>query len=414
MVREAGFWKRERVDTALEKLLDKLRALETIEIDVFSCYGYVLAEDIKAPFDVPPFDRSAMDGYAVVAEDTFGASQTNPIMLELVGSVEIGETPSFTVISGKAAKIVTGAMMPKGANAVVMLEYAKESGSMVEVVRPVTPMKNVSQRGEDVKSGEVVLKRGEVLQPQDAGVLASLGLDKVKVYRKPRVAVLTTGNELVELGKPLEGAKIYNSNNPMICNALSEYGFEAVSMGIARDSREELRKKIEEALRFDAVVITGGTSVGPRDLVPEIVEEFGRVVFHGVAMKPGMPTAGGIVDNKPIFMLPGSPAAALLGFYTFVIPTLFRLMNVRIIARKWSRQRGVLQGRVPSQVGVRSNVRVFWQDGKIYPIRLSGSAILTSFVRANALLIVPEDKEGYDEGEEVEVTLMRDITEVFE
>ncbi len=414
MVRESGFWKRERVDTALEKLLGELKVLETMEVDVFSCHGYVLAENIHAAFDIPPFDRSAMDGYAVVAEDTFGASQTNPIMLELVGSVEIGEIPPFTISNGKAAKIVTGAMMPKGANAVVMLEYAKENGSMVEIVKPVTPMKNVSQKGEDIKSGEVVLRRGEILQPQDAGVLASLGIERVKVYRKPRVAVLTTGNELVELGKPLEGAKIYNSNNPMLCNALSEYGFKAVSIGIAKDSREELRMKIEEALRYDAVVITGGTSVGPKDLVPEIVEEFGRVVFHGVAMKPGMPTAGGVVDNKPIFMLPGSPAAALLGFYTFVIPALFRLMNVRIVARKWSRQRGVLQGRIPSQVGVRSNVRVLWQDGKVYPIKLSGSAILSSFVRANALLVVEEDKEGYDEGEEVEVTLMRDITEVFE
>ena len=414
MVRDSGFWKRVRVDAALEKLLERLKPLEIIEIDVFSCYGHVLAEDVRAPFDVPPFDRSAMDGYAVLAEDTFGASQTNPILLEVIGEIEIGEVPNFAITSGKAAKIVTGAMMPKGANAVVMVEYTRRNGSMLEVLKPVTPTKNVSQKGEDVKAGEIIVRKGEILQPQDAGILASLGIERVKVYRKPRVAVLTTGNELVELGNRLEGAKIYNSNNPMLCNALAEFGFEAVSLGIARDSEDELRRKVEDALRFDAVVITGGTSVGQRDLVPDIVAEFGEIVFHGVAMKPGMPTAAAVADNKPIFMLPGSPAAALLGFYTFAIPALFRLMNVRIVARKWSRQKGVLQARVPSQVGVRSNVRVLWRDGKVYPVKLSGSGILSSFIRANALLVVPEDKEGYDEGEEVEVTLLRDETEVFE
>ncbi|WP_456469142.1 molybdopterin molybdotransferase MoeA, partial [Archaeoglobus sp.] len=364
--------------------------------------------------DIPPFDRSAMDGYAVVAEDTFGASQTNPIMLELVGSVEIGEISPFTISNGKAAKIVTGAMIPKGANAVVMLEYARESSSMVEIVKPVTPMKNVSRRGEDIKAGELILKKGEILQPQDAGVLASLGIEKVKVYRKPRVAVISTGNELVELGSKIEGAKIYNSNNPMLCNALAEFGFEAVSLGIARDNRESIKSKLEEALSYDAILITGGTSVGHRDIVPEIVSEYGEILFHGVSMKPGMPTAAAVIGNKPVFMLPGSPAAALLSFYIFVVPALYRLMNVRILARKWSRQKGVLQRKIPSDIGVRSNVRVLWEDGKVYPIRISGSGILSSFIRANALLIVPEEKEGYDEGEEVEVTLLRDVTEVFE
>ncbi len=295
-----------------------------------------------------------------------------------------------------------------------MLEHTRLNGDFVEVLKSVTPMKNVSKKGEDIKAGEVVLKKGEILQPQDAGVIASLGIERVKVYRKPRVAVITTGNELAEVGEPLEGAKIYNSNNPMICNALHEFGFEAISLGIARDSVEELRNKLQKALEFDAVVITGGTSVGAKDLVPEVVSEFGEIVFHGVSMKPGMPTAAGVIEGKPVLMLPGSPAAALLGFYTFAVPALYRLMNVRIIARKWSRQKGVLQGRIPSEIGVRGNVRVLWESGKVYPIRISGSGILSSFVRANALLVVPEDKEGYEEGEEVEVTLLRDITEVFE
>lgn len=414
MVREKGFWKRERVGGALNSLLGKIKVLGTEYVNVYNLNGRVLAEDIVAGFDIPRFDRAAMDGYAVRAEDTFGASINNPIMLELVGSVEIGETPEVKVGQGKAVKIMTGAMMPEGANAVVMLEHTRINGDFIEVLKAVTPMKNVSRRGEDIKEGEVVLRKGEILQPQDAGVIASLGIDKVRVYRKPKVAVITTGNELVEVGEIVEGAKIYNSNNPMICNALLEFGFEPISLGIARDSVEDIRNKVSEALKFDAVVITGGTSVGSKDLVPEVIEEMGEVVFHGVSMKPGMPTAAGVVDGKPVFMLPGSPAAALLGFYTFAVPTLYRMMNVRIVARKWSRQRGILQGRIPSEIGVRGNVRVFWEDGKVYPIRISGSGVLSSFVMANALLVVPEEREGYEEGEEVEVTLLRDVTEVFE
>lgn len=414
MVRETGFWKREDVESAIKKLLDRLKTLNTQKIDVFSCQSYVLAEDIHAERDVPHFNRAAMDGYAVRAEDTFGATPTNPIMLEVIGSVEIGKNPSAVVEPGKAVKIVTGAMMPAGADAVVMLEHTRVNGPFIEVLKSVTPMKNVSKRGEDLKAGEVILKKGEILQPQDAGVLASIGIEKVKVYRKPRVAVITTGNELVEIGSKAEGPKIYNSNSPMLCNALKEFTFDAVNLGIARDDEESIRDKLEKALSYDAVIITGGTSVGHRDIVPEIVAEYGDIIFHGVSMKPGMPTAAAVADNKPVFMLPGSPAAALLGFYTFTLPALYRLMNVRIVARKWSKQRGVLQGRIPSEIGVRSNVRVFWSDGKVYPIRISGSGILSSFVRANALLIVHEDKEGYEEGEEVEVTLLRDITEVFE
>jgi len=414
MVRERGFRERERVDAALNRLLKKLRTLGVEEANIYAIFGRVLAEDIVAEIDIPPFDRAAMDGYAVRAEDTFGASVTSPIMLKVEGSVDIGEIPAVEVKPGSAVKITTGAMMPSGANAVVMLEHTRITSEFVEVLKAVPPMKNVSRKGEDVRAGEVVLKKGEILQPQDAGVLASLGIESVKVYRKPKVAVITTGNELIELGEEMKGAKIYNSNSPMLCNALLEFGFDFAVLGIAKDDREDIRRKLERSLECDAVIFTGGTSVGQKDLVPEVVEEFGEIVFHGVAMKPGMPSAAAVIDKKPVFMLPGSPAAALLGFYTFVLPSLYRLMNVRIIAKKWSRQRGVLQGKIPSEVGVRSNVRVLWTDGKVYPVKITGSGVLSSFIRANALLIVPEEREGYDEGEEVEVILLRDITEVFE
>ena len=414
MVRGVGFKKRTNVDKAVEDLISKIKRIGIEEVDVYNCCKRVLAEDIVAEIDIPPFDRAAMDGFAVRAEDTFGASMTNPIMLKLVGEVEIGEEACFEVCEGEAAKIVTGAKIPKGANAVLMLEHANVRDGFIETLKSLTPYKNVSRKGEDIKRGEVILRKGEILQPQDSGVLASLGYSSVKVFKKPKIAVISTGNELVEIGEKLSGAKIYNSNNPMIFSAITEFNFVPISLGIAKDREDEIEEKLNKALEYDAVVFTGGTSVGEKDLVPKVVERYGDIIFHGVAMKPGMPSGAAVVEGKPVLMLPGSPAAALLAFYTFAIPAFYALMGVRIIFRKWSKVRGILQARIPSEVGVRSNVRVFWRDGEIYPIRVSGSGILSSFVRANALLIVPEEKEGYEKGEEVEVTLIRDITEVLE
>jgi molybdenum cofactor synthesis domain-containing protein len=413
MVRGVGFKRRTNVNKALEDLISKVGRIGVEDVSVYDCYSRVLAEDIVAKIDIPPFDRAAMDGFAVRAEDTFGASMANPIVLRLVGEVEIGVKPGFEICEGEAAKIVTGAVIPKGTDAVLMLEHANIREGFVEVLKPLTPYKNVSRRGEDIRKGEIILGRGEILQPQDSGILASLGYESVKVFKKPKVAVVSTGNELVEVGERLSEAKIYNSNNPMIFSAIAEFGFTPVSLGIARDREDDIEEKLNRALEFDAVIFTGGTSVGERDLVPKVVERHGDIVFHGVAMKPGMPSGAAVIDGKPVLMLPGSPAAALLAFYTFAIPAFYALMGVRILFRKWSRVKGVLQVRIPSEVGVRSNVRVFYKDGKIYPIRLSGSGILSSFVRANALLTIPEEKEGFEEGEEVEVTLIRDITEVL-
>ncbi|MEM1579125.1 MAG: molybdopterin molybdotransferase MoeA [Archaeoglobaceae archaeon] len=414
MVKDIGFKAYTSVDDAIERIMKTLHPLGTEDVSVYNCWGRVLARNVVAEFDIPPFDRAAMDGYAVKAEDTFGASQVSPIILKVIGTAEVGIATNLEIKSGEAVRVFTGSAIPKGADAVVMLEHTRRVNEFIEVLKSVTPFKNVSRKGEDVKKGEIILRKGEILQPQDAGILASLGFKSVEVYKKPRVAVISTGNELVEVGEKIDFGKIYNSNNPMICNALAEHGFEANSLGIARDSVGEIEKKLLEALKFDVVIFTGGTSVGAHDLVPEVVSKKGKIIFHGVAMKPGMPTAFGIVNGKPVFMLPGSPAATLLAFYTFVVPALYRMMNVKILHRKWSIKKGVLQARIPSETGIRSNVRVYWENGKIYPVRISGSGILSSFVRANALLRIPENLEGYEAMEEVEVILLREITEVFE
>ncbi len=414
MVRLKGFKERTPIDLALSLLSEvELKKIDSECVSVFDACGRILAEDIIAKIDVPHFDRSAVDGYAVRAEDTFGASVTNPVVLKLAGEVEIGEKPC-ELGRGEAIRVSTGSALPKGANAVVMLEYAREFDGNVEVYRAVTPWENVSKRGEDVKAGEVVLKKGEVLQPQDIGIISALGYSKVKVLKRPKAAVIATGNELVEVGEKPEIGKVVNSNSPMLCCAIREFGCDPLYLGIARDDFDELSEKICKAVELaDIVVVTGGTSVGKKDIVPEVVKRLGRLIVHGVAMKPGMPTGLGVVEGKPILLLPGFPVATLIAFYTFFPEVLARVTGIKIVAKKWSVVKAKLARRIPSQPGVRTFARVMLKDGLAEPIRTSGSGILTSMIKANGMIVIPEDKEGLEEGEEVDVVLIRDLIRDF-
>ncbi len=390
----------------------EIRRVGKEKVEIFRACGRILAEDVIAKWDVPHFDRAAMDGYAVKAEDTFGASPTNPVILRLVGEVEIGERPCG-IGKGEAVRVSTGSALPERANAVVMLEHAKEIDGSVEIYRSVTPWENVSKRGEDVREGEVVLRKGEILHPQDVGVLASLGYSEVVVLKRPKVAVIATGNELIEVGKKPEVGKVVNSNSPMLCCAIREMGCEPVYVGIVEDEFEKLRDAVSRALSTDAVIVTGGTSVGKRDLVPDVVKELGELVFHGVSMKPGMPTGFGVIEGKPILLLPGFPVACILAFYTFFPEILAKLTGVRIVAKRGEKVKARLSRRIPSQPGVRTFARVVVRNGIAIPVRTSGSGILTSMVKANGMVVVPEEKEGFEEGELVEVTLIRDLVEVL-
>ena len=399
---------------SIQQVLDILEQMEFKTVDhevipINEACGRILAEDIIAKMDIPHFDRSAVDGYAVRAEDTFGASAMNPIVLKLVGEVEVGEKPC-KLNEGEAVRVSTGSALPIGANAVVMLEYAKEFNGYVEIYKAVTPFENVSRKGEDVKVGEVVLRRGEVLQPQDIGILASLGYSKIKVLKKPKVAIIVTGNELVEVGEKVEVGKIINSNGPMLCCAVKEFNCEPIYLGIAKDDENEIAKKIEIGVKqADIVLITGGSSVGKKDMVPNVVNKLGKVIVHGVAMKPGMPTGFGIIDGKPILLLPGFPVAALISFYTFFPEILAKIVGIKIIKKKWSSVKVTLTRSIPSQPGVRTFARVIIEDDKAEPIRTSGSGILTSMIKANGIVIVPEEIEGFESGKEVEAVLIRDI-----
>ena len=405
----------EAVRALRSRITHHISAVE--EVLLLDGLGRVCGEDIRAPVDSPPFDRSALDGYAVIAEDTFGASQTNPIQLEVAGESRVGVDPRRLprVSRGQAIEIMTGAPMPPGANAVIPLEKARRVGGSIEVYDQVHPSQNVSKRGEDYSRGDLVLGRGWIIKPWHVGALASLGIAAIKALRKPRAAIISTGGELVELGQPLEPGRVYNSTKPMLEALLKAYGADPLDLGAVGDSEKAVFEKIREGLRVaDMVVVTGGTSVGALDLVPEAVSKLCDFMVHGLAIRPGKPTGFATLNGKPIFMLSGFPVAALIGFTILIPPALEEMLGCKF--DPLPRIRGTLTRRVASPPGIRSYVRVrVYRGGSgevfVEPLRTTGSGVLSTLTRGNGLLTIPEEVEGYDEGDEVEVELLSQIYE---
>jgi molybdopterin molybdotransferase len=408
LARLKGFEKLTNVDEALSLYLKKLQParLGVDHIPLLEALERVSAENIVALSDMPPFNRSAMDGYAVKASDTFEASQFKPKVLKI--------TEKDGVNAGEARQVWTGATMPRGADAVVMLEHTRRINGRIEVSIPVTPGENVSKKGEDVRKGEVVVKAGARLQPQHLGLLAGLGITHIKVVKKPKVAILSTGNELVEAGQRVKPSQVINTNGPILSAMCKQLGAEPVYLGIVRDDINEISDKIAKGLdTADVVVTTGGTSVGHADLVPIAVNKLGKpgVIVHGVAMRPAMPTALAIVRGKPVFILSGYPVAAMVGFEVFVRPTILRFLGVEEEPRPMLKAR--LTRRVASALGRRVylRVQVFLKDDEFLaePIRTKGSGVLSTMTKANGYVIIPEDREGLEEGETVVVHLFDNI-----
>ena len=373
----------------------------------------ILAEDVKAETSVPSFDKAAMDGYAVVAEDTFGASQTNPSLLRMIGESKIGETPRILLHRGETAAIATGAPVPQGANAVVMIENTKRLDTgYVEVYSAVAPGENVSQVGEDVRQGTVVLEIGRKLKPPDLGLLVALSRRSVRVVRKPRVGVLSTGNEL-SAGKS-SGGKIVDVNRPTLMAMVEECGGMPVDLGIAKDDPKQISQKVTQGLTSaDLVLVTAGTSVGKGDLVPDVINALGKpgMLVHGIAMRPSLPTGLAVVNGKPVVSLPGLPVSAMFAFSTFVQPLILKMLGAEPDPQAKIRARTTK--RIVGVPGFRTfiRVRVKEEDGKLVaePLRTPGSGVLTTLTRANGIVVVPENVEGFDEGAEIEVQLFRPV-----
>jgi len=322
------------VVSILSKYVD-LSPLGVEAVDITRSVGRVLAEDVIAPYDTPPFDRSEVDGYAVLSCDTFGADEDNPIKLRLVGSIKIGEAPTLEVRSGECAEIDTGAIIPRGADAVVMIEYTKNLGNNgVLIYRSVSPGENIAFAGTDIAKGEVLLRKGTLITPKEVSVLAAVGINEVKVYKRVRVGVLSIGSELVNPGSRLELGKIFDVNQYLVATTLKELGAIVNSYGIIPDDELAIKNALNKALSENDLVITsGGTSAGIGDITYRAVNALGKpgIVIHGLKIKPGKPAFFAVVDGKLIVGLPGFPLSAAVVFHYVVKPIILRIMGLRDI-----------------------------------------------------------------------------------
>lgn len=384
----------------------------TERISLAEAHNRVLAEDIVSPMDVPPFDRSTVDGYAVQAPDTFGAEEDKPVKLKLSGRVNVGEAPRVTVKKGAVAEVVTGAPLPRGADAVVMLEYAVQERGSVLIHRPVSNGENIMKAGSDIHKGETVLKKGQMLSSREIGVLAALGLAEVDVYKRPRVAVLSTGGEVVEAGKKLGAGKVYDVNAHTLSAAVLECGGEPLNLGIIEDEKDRLEDALQMALRLaDVVVSSGGVSVGPKDLMPSVLRGLGEpgVIVCGVTVKPGKPLTFALVDGKPIFSLPGHPTSALLMFYLFVRPVLTRMVG-KLDEDELFTVDAVAGEKMFQARGRRTFVMVNLAVGgsgelRAFPVPLGLSGAITTLAKADGFVEIPEGQQFVDAGEAVTVNL---------
>ncbi|NJE31190.1 molybdopterin molybdotransferase MoeA [Thermococcus sp. 18S1] len=383
---------------ALEMVLNDVSEIGDVEeVPLSEALGRVLAEDIVSPIDSPPFDRSAVDGYALLAEDTFPAREYSPVDLRVVDEIVAGEESKARVEPGTAVKLMTGSKMPEGANAVLMQEMAERDGDVIRVLRPVAPGQNVAFAGEDVRKGGVVLRKGQVLRPQDLALLKSIGFRSVKVKRKPRVGIIITGDELIEEfdEDALKAGKIMESNSVMLTGLVQQYFGEPVFYGVVPDDEGAIRSAIERARgECDLVLVTGGSAFGDKDFAHRFV----KLLFHGTTIKPGRPVGYG----ERVFIMSGYPVAVFAQFHLYVKHVLAKLIG----ARNYEvRVRARLSERVSSQLGRHEFVKVWYENGEARPIKKKGSGIISSLVESNGYIEIPEDSEGYLEGETIEVVL---------
>ena len=410
-VRMRGFAERADVEEVQAFLAKTVARLGPEPVDLLACMGRVLAEEVTSEFDVPGFARSAMDGYAIRGEDSFGASAYDPLRFDLIGESLPGGPFLGRVEAGQAVRIMTGAPMPDGADAVVMAEVCEEIQGVVELRDAVAPRKNVGAAGEDIRAGDLVLEPGRRLRPQDGGLLASIGVSSVACVRRPRVQLLITGDELLPPGSRPEGARIVDSNSVVLRALVERDAGEVMPHSIVPDRVELIRSSLEES-DADVLLVSGGSSVGQEDHAPRLVAELGRLDFHGIAMRPSSPTGIGRLPggegDRFVFLLPGNPVSCLCAYEFFAGPAI-RAMGGRPLEWPHRRVRLPLARKISSAIGRVDYVRVAVEKGMVAPIATSGASILSSTVRAAGAVIVPLGCEGMPEGEEVEVLLYDEV-----
>jgi molybdopterin molybdotransferase len=407
------------VEQAFEKILSYAPVLEPEQAPILDTLGQVLAEDIFSDINIPPLDNAAMDGYAIRARDTVGAGSKTPAALRVIDTVIAGAISTKEVAPGTAIRIMTGAPVPKGADAVVRFEDTDETErkgaaqNEIGVLCKLKPGANIRRAGEDVVKGSLILKKGTVIRPAEVGVLASLGKSQAPVIRRPVVAVLATGNELVEVGKPLPPGRIYNSNTYSVAALVKRYGGIPKILGIALDTEKSLIEKLRQGQDADMLITSGGVSAGDYDMVKDVLAKEGEITFWTVRMKPGKPLAFGTIKGGkgrsiPHLGLPGNPVSSMVTFELFARPAIFKMMGKKNFAKP--AVEATLEEPIANTDGRRVFVRTIVEKrgGKFYA-RLTGpqgSGILTSMSLANGLVIVPEDKAEVKAGEVVNVMML--------
>lgn len=398
-----GFAERADVEEVEDFLAAESAALDAEPVALAECVGRVLVEAICAEVDVPGFARSAMDGYAIRGEDSFGASAYETVDFELLGHALPGAPFAGRVVRGSAVRVMTGAPLPEGADAVVMAEVCSEEGGRLRVGEAVAPRKHVGAIGEDIRKGQQVLAAGRRLRPQDAGLLASIGVPEVLCVRRPRVRLVVTGDELLPAGSRPEPPHIVDSNSVVLRSLIRRDGGENLPFEILPDQPEVIREALK-APGADVVLVSGGSSVGLEDHAPRLVAELGTLDFHGVSMRPSSPAGVGRIEGRFVFLLPGNPVSCLCAYEFFAGPTL-RALGGR--PRRWPHRRATLplSRKIVSAVGRTDYVRVAVEAGHVVPLATSGASILSSTVRASGCVIVPREQEGMPDGALVEVLL---------
>jgi molybdopterin molybdotransferase len=415
------------VEEALEKILNEVDILDEEYVPILDSLGQVIAEDIKSDIDVPPLDNSAMDGYAVIAKDTKGASTDSPRLLRVVDTVMAGSISQKKVVNGTAVRIMTGAPIPHGADSVVQFEDTDEEKrkqtfpdkpiAEVGIMSEANEGLNIRKAGESISHGAIVLKKGTVIRPSEIGLIASLGYSRVKVIRRPIVAVLSTGNELIDIEQPLPEGKLYNSNSYSIASLIRRYGAIPKMLGIAMDDEADIVNKLKQAQDADMLLTTGGVSMGDYDMVKDILARDGEMVFWKVRVKPGKPLAFGKIKgagrngterNIPHLGLPGNTVSCMVSFELFVRPALLKMMGKKNISKPTVE--AVLEETVKNNAGRRVYDRAIIEkrDGHYYA-KLTGpqgSGILSSMGIANGLILIPEEKKVMQKGESVKALML--------
>lgn len=398
------------VEEALERILVAFQPLEPECVPVLETLGQVLAEDVYADMDIPPLANAAMDGYAVLAADTAGASPEQPARLRIVCDLAAGYTTDVAVTPGTAIRIMTGALIPPGADAVVQFEDTEQDGDWVRIFKGVPVGKNVRQAGEDVQKGALILPRGTEIRPQEVGMLAALGHKEAWVHRRPRVAILATGDEVIEVDAPWQPGKIRNANSYSNAAQVIRYGGVPLLLGIARDDVAELTAKIRAGLEqgADLFLTSGGVSVGDFDVVKTVLAAEGEMAFWRVRMKPGKPLAFGHIQSVPLLGLPGNPVSAMIAFELFARPAILKMLGKTRLDKPT--MEATLLDETRRKDNRRHYLRVLLEerDGE-YLARLTGdqgSGILLSMVRAQGLAIIPEDVDHLPAGARVQVMML--------